>query len=131
MDPDAKVTTKLDAQIKDVSRWLASPNPHKLIQTMLYEIAQHFGFAGDAFWYVTQDLKGNALEIWPMHPALTKDLATKQGEVLGYVMKDPTTGEHIPFDVDQVLHFPLPNPTNDLYGESPLELVVEDAGIDF
>jgi HK97 family phage portal protein len=38
---------------------------------------------------------------------------------------DPVT-----FAPDEVLHFPLPNPTNDLYGESPLELVPEEARID-
>lgn len=38
--------------------------------------------------------------------------------------------EEVHFDADEALDFPLPNPTSDLYGESPLELVVEEAGID-
>jgi hypothetical protein len=50
---------------------------------MLYEAVQHFGIVGDANWYVSADKKVQPLEIWPMHPALTRVVATKQGEVLG------------------------------------------------
>ncbi len=129
MDKDAKPSPALEKQMQEIERWLRNPNPFKLVESMLYEMVQHFGVVGDAFWYVTEDKKGRPLEIWPMHPALTKIVATKQGEVLGYVMRSPD-GETVTFDVDEVLHFPLPNPTNDIYGESPLELVVEEAGID-
>lgn len=85
---------------------------------MLQEVIQHFGVVGDAFWYVTEDKQGKPLEIWPMHPALTRIVATKQGEVLGYVMRAPCQ-EPMIFSADEVLHFPLPNPTNDLYAQSP------------
>lgn len=129
MDPDAALSPALEKQIQDIERWLKNPNPQKLFESMLYEVVQHFGIVGDAYWYVSEDKKGQPLEIWPMHPALTRVVATKQGEVLGYVMRVPG-GEPVAFKPDEVLHFPLPNPTNDLYGESPLELVLEEAGID-
>ncbi|HEV2126679.1 MAG TPA: phage portal protein, partial [Chloroflexota bacterium] len=85
--------------------------------------------AGNFYWYVSADKQGRPLEIWPMHPALTKVVATKNGDITGYVMRAPS-GEEVHFDADEVLDFPLPSPTNDLYGESPLELVLEEAGID-
>jgi HK97 family phage portal protein len=129
MDPDATITPMLEKQMQEIERWLKNPNPQKLFESMLYELVQHFGVVGDGYWYVTEDTQGQPLEIWPMHPALTKIVATKQGEVLGYVMRTPG-GEPVAFTADEVLHFPLPNPTNDLYGESPLELVLEEAGID-
>lgn len=74
---------------------------------MLYEVIQHFGIVGDAFRYVTEDKQGQPLEIWPMHPASTKIVATKQGEVLGYVMRAPSA-EPVAFTADEVLHFPYP-----------------------
>jgi HK97 family phage portal protein len=129
MEEDIKPSEALDNDIRDITRWLKNPNPFKLFESMLYEGVEHFGISGDFYWYVSTDSKGRPLELWPMHPALTKIVATKQGEVLGYIMRAP--GEDpVYFDEDEVLHFPLPNPTNDLYGESPLELVLEEAGID-
>lgn len=129
MEPDAKMTPALEEDIRKVTRWLKNPNPHKLFSSMLYEGVLNWGVVGNFYWHVTEDSKGQPLEIWPMHPALTRVVATKQGEVLGYVMRAPGE-EPVVFDADEVLDFPLPNPTNDLYGESPLELVLEEAGID-
>lgn len=40
-----------------------------------------------------------------------------------------TTGEEVKFKADEVLYFALLNPTSDIYGESPLELVLDEAGI--
>ncbi len=129
MDPDATLTPALETQMQEIERWLKNPNPSKLFESMLYEVVQHFGIVGDGFWCVSEDKQGRPLELWPMHPALTRIVASKNGEVLGYVMRTPA-GEPVTFTTDEVLHFPLPNPTNDLYGESPLELVLEEAGID-
>lgn len=42
------------------------------------------------------------MEIWPMHPALTRIVATKQGDVLGYVMRTPGQ-EPVTFSADEVL----------------------------
>lgn len=49
----------------------------------------HLAITGDALWCVSRDPKGKPLEIWPMHPVLTKIVATRQGDILGYVMKAP------------------------------------------
>ena len=129
MDEDAKLTPALEKQIQEITRWLKNPNPSKLFESMLYEGVAHWGIAGNFYWYIPEDSKGRPLEIWPMHPALTKVKATKNGEITRYVMRSPD-GDEVKFDADEVLDFPLPNPTHDLYGESPLELVLEEAGID-
>jgi HK97 family phage portal protein len=129
MDEGIKMSPALKKEAEEIRRWLKNPNPHKLFTLMLQELVQHQGIVGNAYWYVSEDRKGRPLEIWPMHPVLTKVKATDKGERLGYVMQ-PTAGQPIDFDVDEVLDFPLPNPTSDLYGEAPLELVLEEAGID-
>jgi len=92
---------------------MRNPNPSKLFESTLYEGITHWGIAGNFYWYVSEDKQGRPLEIWPMHPALTKVQATKQGEITGYVMRSPN-GDEVRFEADKVLDFPLPNPTNDL-----------------
>lgn len=58
MDPDAKLTPALETQMQEIERWLKNPTPSKLFESMLYEVIQHFGIVGDAFWYVTEDKQG-------------------------------------------------------------------------
>jgi len=129
MDEDATPTTKQDHQMKELRVWLKRPNPNKGMSSLLYTVVQHLAINGDAFWYVTRDKKGMPLEIWPMHPALTRIVSSQEGVVLGYVMRSPHR-EPVTFTPDEVIHFQLPNPSNDVYGEGRVELAVEEAGID-
>jgi len=129
MDDDATPTDKQLKQMKETGTWLKRPNPNKGMTSLLYTVVQHLAICGDAFWYVSRDAKGMPLEIWPMHPALTRIVATKEGEVLGYVMHGPG-GDKVTFKPEEVVHFQLPNPESDIYGEGRVELVVEEAGID-
>jgi len=58
MDPDATMTSALETQMQDIERWMRNLNPAKLFESMLYELVQHFGIVGDAFWYVSEDKQG-------------------------------------------------------------------------
>ncbi|MDP9379259.1 MAG: phage portal protein, partial [Chloroflexota bacterium] len=70
MDPLLQPGQALRAQMQELSRWLANPNPYKQMQLLLYEVVEHLAIVGDAFWYVSRDSQGRPLEIWGMHPAL-------------------------------------------------------------
>lgn len=129
MDPDAIATDKQQKQLREITTWLRRPNPKHGMRALLYTVVQHLAINGDAFWYVSRDKKGMPLEIWPMHPALTRVAITQEGEVLGYVMTSPGN-EKIVFKPEEVIHFQLPNPNSDVYGEGRVELLVEEAGID-
>jgi HK97 family phage portal protein len=129
MDEDATPTDKQTKQMKDLKVWLRRPNPNKGMSSLLYTVVQHMAINGDAFWYVSRDSKNMPLEIWPMHPALVRIVATREGEVLGYIMRGPD-GTKVPFQPDEVIHFQLPSPDSDIYGEGRVELAVEEAGID-
>lgn len=50
---------------------------------MLYEGVAQWGAADRFSWYIREDAKGNLLQIWPMHPALTRAQAMKQGDEAG------------------------------------------------
>jgi phage portal protein BeeE len=89
----------------------------------------HFAIGGNAFFCISRDSQGNPLEIWSMHPAITKIVTTVQGEILSYVMRAPGS-DPVVFKPEEVKHFALPNPTNSIYGEGRVELLIEEAGID-
>ena len=129
MDEDATQTAKQEKQIQELRTWLRRPNPTKGMRSLLYTVVQHLAINGDAFWYVSRDSKGMPLEIWPMHPALTRIVASTEGVIYGYIMQGPN-GTRVTFTPEEVIHFQLPSPNNDIYGEGRVELIVEEAGID-
>lgn len=129
MDEDATQTAKQEKQIQELKTWLRRPNPNKGMRSLLYTVVQHLAINGDAFWYVSRDSKGMPLEIWPMHPALTRIVASTEGVIYGYIMQGPN-GTRVTFTPEEVIHFQLPSPNNDIYGEGRVELIVEEAGID-
>lgn len=132
MEPDEDVPAGLQAIIDETETWLKNPNPHKPMSILLAELVQHLAIAGDAFWHVSRQGNkptGRPLEIWPLHPATMQVQADEHGAITGYVQRS-MTGQDVTFEAWEVLHFRLPNPTNDLYGESPLSSALEDIGLD-
>lgn len=129
LDDDTNPTDEQVEAMKELSRWLKRPNPYKTMTQLLVGVFQQMAIVGDAYWYVSRDKKGIPLEIWPMHPSITKVVANSEGEILGYVMQSQS-GKKIVFLEEEVIHFQLPNPVNDLYGLGRVEKVVQEAGLD-
>ncbi|MCC7446294.1 MAG: phage portal protein [Anaerolineae bacterium] len=102
-----------------IERLLRNPNP-TLSQFELLEST--FGFlelTGNAYWFLSGPLGGAPTEIWPLRPDRMRIAADKQRTIGGYVYT--VDGVDVPLDADEVIHFKRWNPTNDLYGLSPLE----------
>lgn len=102
-----------------IERLLRNPNP-TLSQFELLEST--FGFlelTGNAYWFLSGPLGGAPTEIWPLRPDRVRIAADKQRYVGGYVYT--VDGVDVPLDAEEVIHFKRWNPTNDLYGLSPLE----------
>lgn len=102
-----------------IERLLRNPNP-TLSQFELLEST--FGFlelTGNAYWFLSGPLGGAPTEIWPLRPDRVRIAADKQRYIGGYVYT--VDGVDVPLDADEVIHFKRWNPTNDLYGLSPLE----------
>lgn len=128
-DPSFKPTDAWNALVNDTEAWLTKPNPNKTFSILAAEIIQHLGITGDAYWNTTRDRRGRPLEIWGMHPTTMRVKADEHGAVSGYVQRN-RSGEDTDFAAKEVQHFRLPDPYNDLYGESPLSVVLEDVGLD-
>lgn len=117
MDPDLDPDEAMRRRMEEVSRSLRNPNPHKQLRRLLYEPVEHLAVTDEAFWLLGGRL-GKPLKNRPMHPALTKVVAPKRDEDSGKVMRDPSPREATACGLEEVLHFGLPNPGNDLYGQS-------------
>lgn len=130
LDPDtaAKADVK---QAEALTADLKRSNPVQKYTELLKETVMHMGISGDAYWYKIPKGSGPEFaELWGLHPALMKILATVHGEILGYVMRAPNGAEPVVFEPHEIIHFRLPNPTHDLYGLSPLEILVPEIQTD-
>ncbi len=122
MDESTEPTDAQRRRIEEVTLWLKNPNPHKRFNLILHETTSHLAVSGDAYWYKVR-------ELWPIHPATLRIKSTEHGEITGYVQRiNGKDAAH--FDTDEIIHFRLASITNDLYGHSPLESILEEVGTD-
>ena len=89
---------------------LRKPNPFDS-QFVLFELTQAFiELMGEAFWYFrVGEVSRKPKEIYLLRPDLVQVVLAKSGYIVGYVYNLPS-GERVPLDLDEVLHFKLPNP---------------------
>ena len=124
MDPDGKPTATQQKKIDELSLWLKNPNPSKRFSLILSEIATHLLISGDAYQNKVKGSKQTITEIWVIHPATMRVVADQFGAILGYVQQ--VNGSKVNFKPEEISHFRLSNPINDLYGRSPLESALEE-----
>ena len=80
----------------------------------IIELTQlHMDLAGKAYWYVPRNKGGRPAEIWVMPPHLMKVVPGTDRLVAGYVYHG---AEDIPFNTDEIIRFPMPDPLNQLGG---------------
>jgi HK97 family phage portal protein len=128
---------KIDLQVQDKNQ--ANPKPlakHELLDLLkkpnpmqsqyqflrLHQI--YMGLVGENYWYTAPGkLTGKPtmfLQIRPDMMQVVVDPKDDYGFVSGYVMTKPN-GQKVPFDLNEILHFKLPNPYNPYYGLGPLQ----------
>lgn len=75
---------------------------------------------GESFWYFAKgETTKRVKEIYLLNPAQI-ELKVDNGELIGYVLHKQN-GQHVPLEVDEVLHDKRPNPFNEWRGLSVLE----------
>lgn len=76
---------------------------------------------GEAFWYVNVlESSRKPYDRLLLYPNRVKVIADSNGKVVGYTYQIGT-GNEMPLEVDEVLHFKYFNPNNHLRGFSPLQ----------
>lgn len=89
----------------------------------LIKITQTYkDLCGEAFWWIIKANDGTPLEIYPfIRPDLMEVATSREEFISGYVYNEPGTGQQIPFDPSEIIHFKYFNPTNPYRGYSPIK----------
>ena len=127
----------LDAQGKKVTipnhpfwQVLNNPNPDLTYYQLIEGSASFIEQFGEFFWYMVPGAVtgfGNGVkEIYLLRPdKVGIQLDKKTGEVIGYKYQVGTTGETMPFEVEEIMHFMTFNPKNPYRGYSTVEAAFE------
>lgn len=116
-----------DKEIKRIMDLLRVPNPDDSFTDIVSEIAVDLHLYGDAYMEIVKDSKGIPIALYNLYAPSIKILVNRHGTVLGYIQNVDNTkvrasgGQPIVFDANEIVHFKLPNPGNEVYGLSPLE----------
>ena len=93
-------------------------------QELIEYTQMYLDLAGEAFWVVNRTIRGIPVEIWPVPPNRMKVVPSKTRYLSGYVYE--FQGERVDLGVDQVIHFPLPNPYDLYRGLGPVQAMATD-----
>ncbi|MDP8256762.1 MAG: phage portal protein [Candidatus Alcyoniella australis] len=84
----------------------------------------HLLLTGNAYW----DIERQTGEIWPLRPDRVSVVPHSTEFVSGYLYRN--RGVTVRFDVDEVVHFKLPNPSDPWYGLAPLRAAFDSVQAD-
>lgn len=97
---------------------LKNPNPTQSDYEFIEMTQTHIELTGEAFWYCPKGkISGKPKEFWIMRPDLVQIVYDQNtGEVTGYVFHKWNGRVQVPLDLDEVVHFKMPNPINPYRG---------------
>jgi len=138
---DADAEPDLEHPLMDL---LIRPNPMQNGDQLMQVTLLFLRVRGECFW-VKGDDEGNPVatalgemptQLWPMSPDLFEERLRDgtSGPLIGWWYRPPRwmpgARSRIPLDLDQVVQFKLPNPSNPLRGMSRLSAVAQGIEID-
>ena len=99
---------------------LTNPNDHQSYMDITEEGVQHLVLTGQ--WYEAHEqinAYGQPKEMFNLRPSRVTIVPSAIDMIKGYVYE--VNSRKIPFDVLELLHYKLPNPTDELYGLGLIE----------
>jgi len=104
---------------------LARPNPEDTLEEILAEIVVDLHLYGDSYIEIVRNKLGNPVALYNIYAPSMRVQVDAHGSVQGYIQKPmgmlSSSGAVAKFKPNEVAHFRLPNPGNEVYGLSPLE----------
>lgn len=102
-----------------------------LSQFELFEATASFiSLQGECYWYMVPGrVSGKPKEIVILRPDKVGVATDDYGQVTGYFIRR-TTGDPIPLEVNEILHFKLFNPKNPYHGMSPIDAGEDEIATD-
>ena len=105
-------------------RLLIKPNPHMTGYKLDMLTQLYLDLAGESFWVVERDRRGQPMEIWAVNPAYMWVYPDRENFIKGWAYR--CGGDNIPIDPADVIHFYYPDPSNPYRGIGPAQA----AGVD-
>ena len=130
VDEDKELNT---SRVKPVTDLLEYPNPDDTFSDVLAEIVLDLHIYGDAYVELVTDKKGNPVALYNIYAPSLRIVVNQLGTILGYIQKSMgmlSSSKPVSFKAEEIVHFRLPNPGNEVYGLSPLESLVLPIEID-
>ena len=120
--------TALDDDNDPCFRLFRDVNPH-LSRYQLFEGTSIFLYGwGEAFWVLEKLGMPKVQEIWMFRPDQFKHVV-KDGKLIGWVYDKGT--KRIPLELNEVIHFRLFNPYDDIRGFNPMQVAKMTVEMDF
>ena len=102
-------------------------------QTDLLELTDLYEeLTGNGYWYTVKNAMHIPEQIWPLPPNRVKIVPDPKEFIKEYrFFTSMVSGRNmgVPFEVDEIIHFKFPNPTDLYYGASPLQAVSDSYNI--
>lgn len=105
---------------------LKNPNPTQSDYEFIEMTQTHIELTGEAFWYVPKGkITAKPKELWIMRPDLVQIVYDQEtGEITGYIYHKWNGRVQIPLDLDEVVHFKMPNPINPYRGMGTVQAAI-------
>lgn len=112
----------------DLAQLLKQPNPFMQYSDMNAWVSMDLELVGNSYWLMDQQNGlGQPLMLQRLRPEMTRIAVDRQGQVLGYTYS--VQGVQVAYNLDEIIHYKLPNPHSEYYGMGTVQGVIQDAGI--
>lgn len=112
----------------DLAQLLKQPNQFMQYSDMNAWTSMDLELVGNSYWLMDQQNGlGQPLMLQRLRPEMVRIAVDRQGQVLGYTYS--VQGVQVAYDLDEVIHYKLPNPHSEYYGMGTVQGVIQDAGI--
>ncbi len=111
-----------------IYRLLHYPNPNQDLFDLLEQMIVHLNVSGNAYLFKTRDQRGRMIEMHLLRPDRVSIKSDANHGVMLY--EYDLNGTTYDISADDISHLKYTNPTNDLYGLSPLTVLAKTINLD-
>jgi HK97 family phage portal protein len=104
-------------------------NPFQSFLDLTYSTQAYLELDGNAFWYLVRNGGRAVSEIWYLNPVQTHVVKDRTNFIKGYVFTTET-GEKVPFEPEEIIHFKRFNPQNQYRGIGTVQAAAIPIDID-
>ena len=107
---------------------LNRPNPFMGRQDISERWTQHMLLAGNALFWLNI-VQGKPAELWPIHPDTIRPIQSRSDFISGYEWRPDSSTKRV-LSVPEVAHWQFPDPSQPLWGPSPLRAAAGAVDLD-